>query len=63
MEPAKKSKVKIACGAFDDYKGIIDPKLDVVFLQTDAEKQKYQPAMDYLVENGLETEGSTISGI
>lgn len=56
--------VTVTCGTIDEsYRGIADPKLDVVFLQTEAERAKYEPIMQKLQEEGLATEGATISGI
>ncbi|MBR3690288.1 MAG: hypothetical protein IKL97_04235 [Eggerthellaceae bacterium] len=59
-----KKPVKVTCGTIDEsYRGIADPKLEVVFLQTEEERAKYEPIMKRLQEEGLATQGTTISGI
>lgn len=59
-----KKPVTVTCGTIDAaYRGIADPKLDVVFLQTEAERAKYEPIMKRLQEEGLDAQGTTISGI
>lgn len=59
-----KKPVVVTCGTIDEsYRGVADPKLDVVFLQTEAERAQYEPIMKKLQEEGLSTSGTTISGI
>ena len=62
---ADKNKVVVKCGPIEEvgYVGVADPTLDVVFLQSPEEEAKYSPIMQQLVENGLDTEGTSISGI
>ena len=54
----------IKCGSIDpEYRGIADPQLEAVYLQTEEERERYEPIMQHFLENGLEAEGETISGI
>jgi len=58
------AKVKVSCGTIDaSYKGVAKPTLEAKFLQTEAERQKYEPIMKKLQEEGLKSSGTTISGI
>lgn len=61
---SRESNVAVSCGTIDpDYRGVADPQLEAVYLQTEAERERYEPIMEYFLENGLEAEGATISGI
>ena len=56
--------VTVSCGNIDStYRGVADPQLEAVYLQTEAERERYEPIMEYFLENGLDSEGTTISGI
>lgn len=59
-----KQPVIVTCGSVDEsYRGVVDPQLDAKFLQTEEERERYEPIMKRLVSEGLPTEGATISGI
>ena len=56
--------VTIECGTVDaSYRGVVDPQLEAVYVQSPKEEAKYAPIMKELLENGLPTEGEKISGI
>lgn len=61
---SRKPKVTVECGTIDaSYKGVINPQLKAVFLQTPEEEARYAPIMKNLLENGLPETGEKISGI
>ncbi len=61
---SSESTFSIRCGTIDsEYRGIADPQLEAVYLQTEEERERYEPIMQQLFENGLDVEGETISGI
>ena len=61
---ANKRKVVVSCGTVNpEYRGVAQPELTAVFLQTEAERKKYEPIMKHFQENGLDAAGTTISGI
>ena len=51
--------VKVECGTIDpSYKGVANPVLEAVYLQTEEERAKYEPIMKDLVENGVQGEAT-----
>lgn len=59
-----KPRVKVECGTVDpSYRGVVNPQLKTVYLQTEAERAKYEPIMKKLLEEGLPETGGQISGI
>ena len=58
-----KAAVRYEVGAAADYKGVKDPTLEAVYVQTPAEAQKYDPIMKEIRENGLGTDRKLQSGI
>ena len=58
-----KQAVRYEVGAAADYKGVKEPKLEAVYVQTPAEAQKYEPIMQEIRENGLGAKRKLQSGI
>lgn len=60
----EKGSVLVECGTIDaSYKGVANPQLNAVYLQSAEEEARYAPIMRELMENGLEVTGEKISGI
>ena len=61
---ADQKHVIVECGTIDPtYKGVAYPTLEAVYLQTPEEEAEYAPIMADLLANGLDTQGTKISGI
>lgn len=58
-----KAAVRYEVGAAADYKGVKDPKLEAVYVQTAAEAEKYEPVMQHIRENGLNSERKLQTGL
>ena len=51
--------VKVECGTIDpEYKGVANPTLEAVFLQTEEEAEKYGAIMKEIMESGIQAEAT-----
>ena len=59
----QKPKVTVQAGATEDYNGVVGPTLNAVYVQSKEDAQKYEPIMQDILENGLETERELQTGL
>ena len=58
-----KTAVRYEVGAAAYYKVVKNPTLDAVYVQTQAEAEKYEPVMQHIRENGLNSERKLQTGL
>lgn len=59
----QKPKVTVQAGAVEDYNGVVGPTLKAVYVQSEEDAKKYDPIMQDILENGLDTERELQTGL
>lgn len=56
-------RVENQVGSDDGYEGVICPQLDAEYTQSEADQKKYDPIMQDILENGIDTEKELQTGL